>query len=147
MHGMSNPVSRALGLMAVFAVAAHAQAAASKECPIDENNPPSLAKASFMVKRAQGSQDARYVAQQLAPAVKALTENAGAMANQPGRNLVLGRALVLWSMQPNVTMLWRPMTFKIGRRLVWVDSSGKAVTQPITWRGPNGTLTRLPTSI
>src|SRR6185295_15307687 len=74
-------------------------------CTIDENNPQSLAKASFMVKRAQGSQDARFVASQLSPAVKALTENASAMPNQPGRNLVLGRALTLWSMQPTMTMV------------------------------------------
>jgi tetratricopeptide (TPR) repeat protein len=102
MLGMSNPAARALGLLMVFAVSAQSQAAPAKECAIDENNPQSLAKASFMVKRAQGSQDARFIAQQLSPAVKMLTDNAAAMPNQPGRNLVLGRALTLWSMQPNV---------------------------------------------
>jgi len=104
MHGMSNPAARALGLLMVFAAAAQAQAAPAKDCAIDENNPPALAKASFMVKRAQTSQDARFVAQQLGPAVKALTDNT-TMSNQPGRNLVLGRALTLWSMQPNMPLV------------------------------------------
>jgi tetratricopeptide (TPR) repeat protein len=102
MTGSTNPASRALGLLLLLAAVVRAQAPAQKTCDVDENNPQQLAKASFMVKRAQGSQDARFVAQQLGPAIKTLTENPN-MPNPVGRSLVLGRALVLWSMQPNVS--------------------------------------------
>ena len=44
-------------------------------------------------------------ARQLSNAVKLLTENGERMENQPGRNFVLGKVLVLWSMQPNVELV------------------------------------------
>jgi tetratricopeptide (TPR) repeat protein len=105
MPGFANPATRSLGFMIAFAAVAGAQTPAAATCDVDENNPQVLARASFQVKRAQGSQDPRFVAQQLSGAVKMLTENAGSMPNQPGRNLVLGRALALWSMQPNVSLV------------------------------------------
>src|SRR5438045_3371247 len=104
MSGISTPAARALGFLVALAAIVHAQAPAQRQCEVDENNPQALAKASFMVKRAQGSQDARFIATQLSLAVKAL-DNPATLTNAAGHALVLGRALTLWTMQPNVPMV------------------------------------------
>jgi tetratricopeptide (TPR) repeat protein len=106
MPGFTTPAARALGLVVVLAALANAQAPAAKQCEVDENTPQALARASLFVRRAQGSQDARFIAAQLAPAVKTLTDPATTMMPNPaGRNLVLGRALTMWSMQPSVGLV------------------------------------------
>jgi len=91
----------ALGLTLTLAGAAGAQA--QKECEVNESRPAVLGRATLAVQMASSSQDAAVVTRQLTSAVKNLTDNnAMKMDNQVGRNLILGRALVLWSMQPNV---------------------------------------------
>src|SRR2546423_458147 len=100
MSVFSSPAVRALGLTFVVAAAAHAQGTAAKECDVNENRPSQIARATLAVQVATSAQpDA--AARQLTSAVKLLTDNADKMENQPGRNFVLGKALVLWSMQPS----------------------------------------------
>ena len=99
MSVFSSPAVRALGLTFVVAAAAQAQGTAAKECDVNENRPSQIARATLAVQVATSAQpDA--AARQLTSAVKLLTDNADKMENQPGRNFVLGKALVLWSMQP-----------------------------------------------
>jgi tetratricopeptide (TPR) repeat protein len=100
-----SPAARALGLTIVLAGAAGAQGAAQKECEVNENRPTQIARATLAVQVASSTQVPEAAAKQLTAAVKMLTENGGKMDNQPGRNFVLGKALVLWSMQPNVELV------------------------------------------
>jgi tetratricopeptide (TPR) repeat protein len=94
-----SPALRALGLTLVFAAAARAQGA-TKECDVNENRPNQIARATLAVQVATSAQP-EVAARQLTSAVRMLTDNGEKMENQPGRNFVLGKALVLWTMQPN----------------------------------------------
>lgn len=98
-----SPLFSAFGLTITMAVAAGAQGAESS-CEVNEGRPNQLARATLAVQMASGAQDPAAAAKSLASAVKLLTENAEKMDNQVGRNLVLGKALVLWSIQPNVAL-------------------------------------------
>ena len=97
-----RPAVYALGLTMTFAVAAGAQ---EQACEINEGRPNQVARALLAVQVASGTQNPAEAAKQLTSAVKLLTDNGERMDNQPGRNLVLGKALVLWSMQPNVSLM------------------------------------------
>src|ERR1044071_8088385 len=97
-----KPVVRALGLSAVCASAAIAQAA--KECQMQEGKPSTVGRATLSIQMASNS-DPAGAARRLTEAVKALTDNGDKMDNQVGRNFVLGKALVLWTLQPNVTLI------------------------------------------
>lgn len=104
MSVFESPVARALGLSIAFAGAAAAQGAAPKACEVNESRPTQVGKATLAVQVAtSGTPD--VAARQLTSAVKFLTENADKMENQTGRNFVLGKALVLWSVQPNVELV------------------------------------------
>ena len=105
MSAFLRPIIRAAGLATVVASGLGAQA--QKACEVNEGRPSQVGRATLAVQVAQSQQDPNAVARQLTSAVKALTENGEKMENQVGRNLVLGKALVLWSMQPNVELVTR----------------------------------------
>jgi tetratricopeptide (TPR) repeat protein len=98
-----SPAIRALGLTIAAVSVAGAQAS-QKACEVNEGRPTAVGKALLAVQVASGSQDPGAAARQLVNAVKGLTENAERMDNQVGRNFVLGKALVLWTMQPNIEL-------------------------------------------
>lgn len=102
MSVLLRPVARALGLMIAGAGLAGAQG--QKACEVNEGRPTAVGRATLAVQVASGTQDPAAASRQLTAAIKGLTENAERMDNQVGRNLVLGKALVLWSMQPNVEL-------------------------------------------
>ncbi|MEX2180128.1 MAG: FxLYD domain-containing protein [Gemmatimonadaceae bacterium] len=93
--------SRGFGLIVALAAATGAQ---EKACEVNEGRPNQVARALLAIQVATESQKPDEVAKQLTNAVRLLTENGDRMDNQPGRNFVLGKALVLWAMQPNVAM-------------------------------------------
>src|SRR5437868_6547179 len=94
-----SPMIRGLGLTAALAGFAHAQA--TKGCEINEGRPAAVGRATYAVQIAQ-SANPETAARQLSAAVKSLTENVAQTDNPVGRNFVLGKALVLWTMQPNI---------------------------------------------
>src|SRR5690349_1742373 len=100
-----RPIIRAAGLATVIASGLGAQA--QKSCEVNEGRPSAVGRATLAVQVASSSQDPSAAARQLTSAVKVLTDNGEKMDNQVGRNLVLGKALVLWSMQPNVELVAR----------------------------------------
>ena len=100
-----NPVSRAVGLTFAFAAVAGAQGASQKACEVNESRPTQVGKATLAVQVATSANSPEVAARQLTSAVKFLTENGDKMDNQPGRNFVLGKALVLWTMQPGVELV------------------------------------------
>ena len=102
MRVLSLPAVRALGLTLILPVAAAAQQ--GPVCEVDEGKPGQVARALVAVQVASGATDPAAVAKQLTSAVKLLTDKGEQMSNQVGRNMVLGKALVLWSMQPNVAL-------------------------------------------
>ena len=102
MSAFLRPVSRAVGLVLACAGIAGAQ---EKACEVNESRPTAIGRATLAVQVAQSTQDPAAAAKQLTAAVKGLTENAERMDNQVGRNFVLGKALVLWSIQPNVDLI------------------------------------------
>lgn len=101
---LNSPAIRAVGLTIVLTAGAGAQTA--KQCEVSESRPTQVGRATLAVQIASSQQNnPQAAAKQLASAVKLLTDNGDKMDNQPGRNLVLGRALVLWSTQPNVDLI------------------------------------------
>ena len=104
MSALLRPALRAIGLVMVAAATASAQ---DKSCEVNESRPSALGRATLANQMASGAQDPTAAAKQLSSAVKMLTENGEKMDNQVGRNFVLGKTLVLWSMQPNVELVTR----------------------------------------
>jgi tetratricopeptide (TPR) repeat protein len=100
-----GPVARALGLTVFSAATLAGQAA--KECLVREDRPNQVGKARVAVELASQATDPAGATRQLVAAVRGLTDNADKMENQPGRNFVLGKALVLWSLQPGVQLVTR----------------------------------------
>jgi tetratricopeptide (TPR) repeat protein len=100
-----SPLVRAIGLTIASISVAGAQATPEKACEIDEGRPTQVGRALLAVQVASSSQDPANAGKQLMNAVKGLTENAERMQNPVGRNLVLGKALVLWSIQPSVELV------------------------------------------
>src|SRR5687768_17608686 len=100
-----RPALRAIGLSLVAASVAGAQA--PKACEVNEGRPTAVGRATLAVQVASSTQDPTAAARQLTSAVKLLTDNGERMDNQVGRNMVLGKTLVLWSTQPNVELLAR----------------------------------------
>jgi tetratricopeptide (TPR) repeat protein len=105
MSALLRSALRAAGLATVVASGLGAQA--QKACEVNEGRPSQVGRATLAVQVASAAQDPNAAARQLTSAVKALTDNGEKMDNQVGRNLVLGKALVLWSMQPNVEQVAR----------------------------------------
>jgi Tfp pilus assembly protein PilF len=143
-----RPAACALGLTIVFASAAGAQA--PKECEVNENRPSQIARATLAVQVASGAQSPDAATRQLTSAVKMLTDNGEKMENQVGRNFVLGKALVLWSMQPNVELMTKrgPLGYTTNPEgtidlVAAIDSAFKVVetanpeciTETSRWRG------------
>jgi len=104
MSVLSSPPIRGLGFVAAFAACA-TLAGAQQECEVDEGRPNQVARALLAVQVASSTENPAEVSKQLTNAMKLLTENPDRINNQPGRNMVLGKALVLWAMQPNVQLV------------------------------------------
>ncbi|HYC52931.1 MAG TPA: hypothetical protein VEB19_17620 [Gemmatimonadaceae bacterium] len=104
MTGFLRPMVRTLGLTVGCASVLGAQQT-EKACEVNESRPTAIGKATIAIQVASGATDPTAAARQLTAAVKGLTENAERMDNQVGRNLVLGKTLVLWTMQPNIEMV------------------------------------------
>lgn len=149
MSVIHRPAVCALGLTIAFASAAGAQAAA-KECEVNENRPTQIARATLAVQVASGAQTPEAATRQLTSAVKMLTDNGEKMDNQVGRNFVLGKALVLWSIQPNVELVTKrgPLGYSTNPDgtidlVAAIDSAFKVVetanpeciTETSRWRG------------
>ena len=96
-----SPAIRSLGLTIVLAGNAAAQGAA-KACEVNESRPGQVGRATLAVQIASSAGSPDAAKKQLVSAVKSLTDNGEKMENQVGRNFVLGKALVLWSMQPGI---------------------------------------------
>jgi tetratricopeptide (TPR) repeat protein len=78
--------------------------AQQKECEVDEGKPSEVARAMLALQVAQSSTKPEEVAKQLKSAV-GLLEKADKTRNPVGQNFVLGKTLVLWMSQPNVTIV------------------------------------------
>jgi tetratricopeptide (TPR) repeat protein len=101
---LRSPALRALGLTIATVSVAGAQGS-QKACEVNEGRPTAVGKALLAVQVASSSQDPNAAGRQLMAAVKGLTDNGEKMDNQVGRNFVLGKALVLWTMQPNAELI------------------------------------------
>jgi tetratricopeptide (TPR) repeat protein len=86
-------------MAAALAATAGAQ---QKACEIDEGSPNQVARAMLDLQIAQSSGKPEDAANKLKDAVKLLGE-ADKTKNPVGRNMVLGRTLVLWMGQPSMT--------------------------------------------
>src|SRR5262245_2167456 len=84
------------------ATATSVAVAQQKECEVDEGKPSEVARAMLALQVAQSSSKPEEVAKQLKSAV-GLIEKADKTRNPVGQNFVLGKTLVLWMSQPNVT--------------------------------------------
>ena len=76
--------------------------AQQKECEIDEGRPGEVARAMLALQVAQSSNKPEDAAKQLRSAIASL-EKADRSKNPVGTNFVMGKTLVLWMAQPNVT--------------------------------------------
>ncbi|HJQ20191.1 MAG TPA: FxLYD domain-containing protein [Gemmatimonadaceae bacterium] len=104
MSVLYRPMVRAVGLTIALASVAGAQK--EKACEVNEGRPTQVGRATLAVQIATSQQaNPQAAAKQLQSAVKLLTDNGERMDNQPGRNFVLGKALVLWSTLPNVELV------------------------------------------
>src|SRR4051812_28864411 len=102
MSVLTRPVIHAVGLSIALASAAAAQA---KSCDVNESRPTQIGRATLAVQIASSQTNAQAAQKQLQSAVKLLTDNGERMENQVGRNLVLGKALVLWTTQPDMPLV------------------------------------------
>jgi tetratricopeptide (TPR) repeat protein len=93
------PAFMSIAAAAAFAATAGAQ---QKGCEIDEGSPNQVARAMLDLQIAQSSGKPEDAANKLKDAIKLLGE-ADKSKNPVGRNMVLGRTLVLWMGQPSMT--------------------------------------------
>jgi tetratricopeptide (TPR) repeat protein len=153
MSAFLRPTIRAVGLGLACAGIAGAQ---EKACEVNESRPTAIGRATLAVQVAQSTQDPAAAAKQLSAAVKGLTENAERIDNQVGRNFVLGKALVLWSIQPNIEMVTTrgALGYTVNPQgtidlVSAIDSAFKVVeaahpeciTETAQWRGQRGWVT------
>lgn len=159
MADLVRPALRALGLTVACATVVSAQ---EKACEVNEGSPTQVGRATLNIQVASGAQDPNAAARQLTQAVKSLTENADRMSNQVGRNFVLGKALVLWSMQPNASMVTKrgPLGYAtdpegtinlaaaIDTAFKVVESAHpECVSETARWRGQRGWVNIVNTAI
>lgn len=97
-------VLRTSALVAVAACAVTAQAGAQAKCDINQGSPFQLNSANIYLNKAQsagGKPDEKV--KHLQNSVKVLTENPEKISNAVGRNWLLGKTLIVWTQQPNVS--------------------------------------------
>lgn len=99
---MLASAKKALLPLLLSAAATTVAGAQQKECEIDEGKPGEVARAMLALQMAQSSNKPEDAAKQLRSAVSSL-EKADRSKNPVGTNFVLGKTLVLWMSQPNVT--------------------------------------------
>ena len=160
MSRLLSPTLRALGLTMVAVSLAGAQA--QKACEVNEGRPTAVGRALLAVQVASGAQDPNAASRQLTSAVRGLTDNAEKMENQVGRNFVLGKALVLWTMQPNVELVTKrgPLGYTANPEATIdlaaaIDTAFKVVeaampeciTETTRWRGQKAWVTLVNTAI
>jgi len=151
MSVFTSPMIRSLGLTIALAGAAGAQAA--KQCEVNESRPTQIGRATLAVQIASSQTNAPAAAKQLQTAVKLVTDNGDKMDNQPGRNFVLGKALVVWTTQPNVPMVAKrgmlgystdpegtiDLVAAIDSAFKVVETSNpECITETARWRGQKG---------
>jgi tetratricopeptide (TPR) repeat protein len=161
MSVLPSPVVRALGLTIAFATAAGAQDT-QKACEINESKPGQIGRATLAVQIAASATSPEAASKQLTSAVKSLTDNAEKMDNQVGRHFVLGKALVLWSIQPGVGLVAKrgPLGFSANPEgsidlAIAIDSSFKIVeaahpeciAETSRWRGQKSWIDLVNTAI
>jgi len=161
MTGFFRPMVRTVGLSLGCASALSAQAT-EKACEVNESRPTAIGRATIAIQVASSAQDPAAASRQLMAAVKGLTENAERMDNQVGRNLVLGKALVLWSMQPNIELETKrgvlgyttnpegtiDLAAAIDTAFRVVETSNpECVSETSKWRGQKGWVTLVNTAI
>ena len=161
MSHLLSPTIRALGLTIVSVSLAGAQAQ-PKACEVNESRPTAVGRALLAVQIASGSQDPGAASKQLTSAVKSLTDNAERMDNQVGRNFVLGKALVIWSTQPNVELVTKrgPLGYTVSPEgmidlAAAIDTAFKVVeaampectAETSRWRGQKAWVTLVNTAI
>src|SRR3954465_11914025 len=78
--------------------------AQQKECAVDEGKPGEVARAMLALQVAQSSDKPDDIAKQLRNATAAL-EKADKSKNPVGQSFVLGKTLVMWMGQPNITAI------------------------------------------
>ena len=161
MTGFLRPIARTVGLTLGCASVLSAQGA-EKACEVNESRPTAIGRATIAIQVASSAQDPAAASRQLTAAVKGLTENAEKMDNQVGRNLVLGKALVLWSMQPNIELVAKRGTLgyttnpegtidlaaAIDTAFRVVETANpECVSETARWRGQKGWVTLVNTAI
>ena len=102
MFARVRPVARALAMSAVLASVGAAQA--TKSCEVNESKPSALGKASLATMTAASAQTPDAAKKQLMNAMKQLAIVGDKTDNQAGKNFVYGKALVLWAMQPGISL-------------------------------------------
>jgi len=102
MRVRARPAVRALALSAVLASVGSAQAA--KSCEVNESKPSALGKASLATMTAASAQTPDAAKKQLLNAMKQLAIVGDKTDNQAGKSFVYGKALVLWAMQPGISL-------------------------------------------
>jgi tetratricopeptide (TPR) repeat protein len=127
--------------------------AQQKACEVNESRPTQIGRATLAVQIASSQTNPQAAQKQLQSAVKLLTDNGEKMDNQVGRNFVLGKALVLWSTQPDVQFTTKrgPLGFSTNPEgtidlVTAIDSAFKVVEQAnpecavetAKWRGQKG---------
>jgi len=150
MSVFTRPVIRAVGLTIAVAGVAGAQ---QKSCEVNESRPTQIGRATLAVQIASSQTNPQAAQKQLQSAVKLLTDNGEKMDNQVGRNFVLGKALVLWTTQPDVQFTTKrgPLGFSTNPEgtidlVTAIDSAFKVVEQSnpecvvetAKWRGQKG---------
>lgn len=148
MSVLPRPMWNALGLTLVLAATAGAQA--PKACEVNESRPTQIGRATLAVQIASGQNNPQAAQKQLNSAVKLLTDNGERMDNQVGRNYVLGKALVLWSTQPDMPLVAKRGTLGYSSNpegtidlIAAIDTAFKVVeaanpecvTETAKWRG------------
>lgn len=150
MSVFTRPVIRSIGLTIAFAGSVGAQ---QKACEVNESRPTQIGRATLAVQIASSQTNPQAAQKQLQSAVKLLTDNGERMDNQVGRNLVLGKALVLWTTQPDVALVTKrgPLGFSTNPEgtidlVAAIDSAFKVVeasnpecaVETAKWRGQKG---------
>ncbi|MEX2154681.1 MAG: hypothetical protein WD825_15165 [Gemmatimonadaceae bacterium] len=160
MSAFLRPAVRALGLTIACAGVVGAQGA-PKACEVNEGRPTQVGRALLAVQVATNA-EGPAATRQLTAAVKGLTENGERMDNQIGRNFVLGKALVLWTLQPNVELVTKrgPLGYVTDPEgtidlAAAIDTAFKVVetampeciSETSRWRGQKGWVTAVNTAI
>ena len=135
--------------------------AQQKDCSVDEGKPGEVARAMLALQMAQSSKKPEDTAKQLRTAISSL-EKADRTKNPVGESFVLGKTLVLWLEQPNVTPVMTRSALGFTQNpdakidlVTTIDSAfnvveqaaPECVTTTAAWRGQKGWVTMINNAI